>query len=110
MSKYPADDTAHNGLAVQYFYTLNFKAALDEGAVLLDIYPGSVMGRSNYALYAMYATDFATAVVEAEKVRELDPTYFKAWLPRQLRRFRTVISELQNPRMPKWCLRVFGAS
>ena len=81
VSKYPADDTAHNGLAVQYFYTLNFKAALDEGAVLLDIYPGSVMGRSNYALYAMYATDFATAVVEAEKVRELDPTYFKAWLP-----------------------------
>jgi tetratricopeptide (TPR) repeat protein len=81
VSKYPADDTAHNGLAVQYFYTLDFKAALDEGAVLLDIYPTSVMGRSNLALYAMYATDFDTAVVEAEKVRELDPEYFKAWLP-----------------------------
>ncbi len=81
VQKYPADDTAHNGLAVQYFYTLDFKSALRQGAVLLDIYPSSVMGRSNYALYAMYATDFETAVAEAEKVRELDPTYFKAWLP-----------------------------
>ena len=81
ISKYPADDTAHNGLAVQYFYTLDFQNALREGAVLLDIYPSNVMGRSNYALYAMYATDFETAVSEAEKVRELDPTYFKAWLP-----------------------------
>ena len=81
VSKYPADDTAHNGLAVQYFYTLDFQSALRQGAVLLDIYPSSVMGRSNYALYAMYATDFETAVVEAGKVRELDPAYFKAWLP-----------------------------
>lgn len=81
VEKYPADDTAHNGLAVQYFYTLDFQSALRQGAVLLDIYPSSVMGRSNYALYAMYATDFDTAVAEAEKVREADPGYFKAWLP-----------------------------
>jgi tetratricopeptide (TPR) repeat protein len=81
VQKYPADDTAHNGLAVQYFYTLDFQNALREGAVLLDIYPNSVMGRSNYALYAMYATDFDTAVEEAGKVREQDPNYFKAWLP-----------------------------
>ena len=81
VEKYPADDTAHNGLAVQYFYTLDFKSALREGKVLLDIYPSNVMGRSNYALYAMYATDFETAVAEAAKVRELDPNYFKAWLP-----------------------------
>lgn len=81
VQKYPADDTAHNGLAVQYFYSLDFASALAEGRILLDIYPSSVMGRSNYALYAMYAGDFETAVKEAQKVRELDPTYFKAWLP-----------------------------
>ncbi len=81
VDKYPADDTAHNGLAVQYFYSLDFASALREGSILLDIYPRSVMGRSNYALYAMYAGDFETAVEEADKVRELDPTYFKAWLP-----------------------------
>jgi len=81
VEKYPADDTAHNGLAVQYFYSLDFASALEEGRVLLDIYPSSVMGRSNYALYAMYAGDFATAIDEAQEVRKLDPTYFKAWLP-----------------------------
>ena len=81
VEKYPADDTAHNGLAVQYFYTLDFEAALKQGGVLLDIYPNSVMGRSNYALFAMYAGDFDKAVAEADKVREQDPTYFKAWLP-----------------------------
>lgn len=81
VEKYPADDAAHNGLAVQYFYALDFQSALRAGAVLLDIYPNSVMGRSNYALYAMYASDFQTAVDEAQKVRELDPDYFKAWLP-----------------------------
>lgn len=81
VEKYPADDTAHNGLAVQYFFTLDFQAAQRQGGVLLDIYPNSVMGRSNYALYAMYASDFEMSVEEAAKVRELDETYFKAWLP-----------------------------
>jgi len=81
IEKYPADDAAHNGLAIQYFYTLDFQNALSTGGALLDIYPNSVMGRSNYALYAMYASDFDTAVEEATKVRELDETYFKAWLP-----------------------------
>ena len=81
VEKYPADDTAHNGLAVQYFYSLDFAGALSEGGVALEIYPNSVMGRSNYALFAMYASDFDKAVTEAQTVRELDETYFKAWLP-----------------------------
>ncbi len=81
IEKYPADDAAHNGLAIQYFYILDFENALKAGSVVLDIYPRSVMGRSNYALYAMYAGDFDTAVTAAGKVRELDPSYFKAWLP-----------------------------
>ncbi|MDJ0938568.1 MAG: hypothetical protein QNJ00_02260 [Woeseiaceae bacterium] len=78
---YPSDDAAHNGLAIQYFYTLDFDAALQAGGKLLDIYPNSVMGRSNYALYAMYASDFDTAAAEAAKVRELDADYHKGWLP-----------------------------
>jgi tetratricopeptide (TPR) repeat protein len=81
VEQFPADDAAHNGLAIQYFYTLDFESALEAGGRLLEIYPKSVMGRSNYALYAMYASDFETAVAEAEKVRELDPGYFKGWLP-----------------------------
>ncbi len=81
VEKYPADDTAHNGLAVQYFYALDFQKAQEQGSVLLDIYPNSVMGRSNYALYAMYASNFDKAVAEAAEVRKLDESYFKAWLP-----------------------------
>lgn len=81
VERFPADDAAHNGLAIQHFYTLDFDAALAAGGKLLDVYPNSIMGRSNYALYAMYASDFDTAVTEARKVRELDPEYFKAWLP-----------------------------
>ncbi len=81
VERFPADDAAHNGLAIQYFYSLDFDAALAAGARLLEVYPNSIMGRSNYALYAMYASDFDTAVTEAQKVRELDPDYFKAWLP-----------------------------
>ncbi len=81
IDKYPADDAAHNGLAIQYFYTLDFDSALKEGRALLDIYPSSIMGRSNYALYAMYAGDFDTAITEARNVQDQDPGYFKAWLP-----------------------------
>ena len=68
VEKYPADDTAHNGLAVQYFYALDFQKAQEQGSVLLDLYPNSVMGRSNFALYAMYASDFDRAVAEAAEV------------------------------------------
>jgi len=85
VDKYPADDAAHNGLAIQYFYTLDFDSALEQGGELLEIYPSSVMGRSNYALYAMYASDFDTAAAEARHVQELDPDYFKAWLPIAMR-------------------------
>ena len=85
VEKYPADDAAHNGLAIQYFYTLDFDRALEQGGELLEIYPNSVMGRSNYALYAMYASDFETAFAEARRVQELDAEYFKAWLPIAMR-------------------------
>ncbi len=81
VERYPADDTAHNGLAVQYFYALQFDKALEQGGRLLEIYPSNVMGRSNYALYAMYASDFERAVEQADLGREMDATYFKAWLP-----------------------------
>jgi tetratricopeptide (TPR) repeat protein len=85
VQKYPADDNAHNGLAVQYFYVLDFQNALREGGIVLDIYPNNVMGRSNYALYAMYAGDFETAIGAADKVKQLDPGYFKAWLPNAMK-------------------------
>jgi tetratricopeptide (TPR) repeat protein len=78
---YPADGAAHNNLAISYFMTLNFPAALAEGRRVLDIYPEDIQFRANYALYAMYASDLKTAVEESAKVLKADPTYYLAYLP-----------------------------
>ena len=81
VNEYPADDSAHNNLAVLYFFTLDFAAALEEGARVLDVYPNVSIYRGNYALYAMYAGDFDVAVAEMQQLLEEDPGYFKGWLP-----------------------------
>jgi tetratricopeptide (TPR) repeat protein len=81
VEKYPADDSAHNNLAVLYFFTLDFPAAQAEGQSVLDIYPNVAIYRGNSALYAMYAGDFETAVAEAQSLLESEPGYFKGWLP-----------------------------
>lgn len=81
IEKYPADDAAHNNLAVLHFFTLDFDAALAAGQKVLDLYPNVVIYRGNYVLYAMYAGDFETAVTGARQLLETEPTYFKAWLP-----------------------------
>ena len=81
VEKYPADHVGHNNLAVQYFLALDFDKALREGLLALNIYPNNSVTRSNYALYAMYSSDFETAAAEAEKLREIDQSFFKAWLP-----------------------------
>jgi len=81
VEQYPADDSAHNNLAVLHFLTLDFDAALAEGQKVLDVYPNVAIYRGNMLLFAMYAGDFETAVSEAQKLLEVEPEYFKAWLP-----------------------------
>jgi len=77
--KFPSDGAGHNNLAIAYFGTLNFTKALEEGRHVLGIYPNSPLYRSNYALYAMYAGDFATAATEGRKMA--DTGDFLAYLP-----------------------------
>jgi eukaryotic-like serine/threonine-protein kinase len=79
VKKYPSDGAGHNNLAIAYFGTLNFPKALEEGRLVLTIYPNSPLYRSNYALYAMYAGDFATAGTEGRKMA--DQGDFLAYLP-----------------------------
>jgi len=81
VERYPADDSAHNNLAVLYFFALDFPAALAEGQKVLDVYPNVAIYRGNSMLYAMYAGDFEAAVTEAQQLVESEPAYFKAWLP-----------------------------
>ncbi|MGD8898159.1 MAG: protein kinase, partial [Acidobacteriota bacterium] len=80
LSIYPADDTAHNNLAMSYFSTRRFAEALEEGRRALEIYPNRLLYRGNCALFAMYAGDFATAEDEARQLVESHPDYYPAYL------------------------------
>ena len=79
-AKYPADGAAHNNLALANFYLLRFDEARAEGKRVIDIYPRSGLYRYNYALYAMYAGDFATAASEARTALETNPHLQKAYI------------------------------
>ena len=79
--EYPADGAGHNNLAVGYFRKLDFKRALEEGGRLLEIYSNSPLYRTNYALYAMYAGDFDTAVKQAQRIVDEKQATYDTYLP-----------------------------
>ena len=80
VKKYPADSAGYNNLAVANFYTLNFSKALEWGKKAIDIYPKSFKYRANYALYAMYASDFKTAGDAARELIKDNPNFDTAYL------------------------------
>ncbi|HYU80109.1 MAG TPA: hypothetical protein VEK56_14065, partial [Vicinamibacterales bacterium] len=47
----------------------------------LEIYPRKLLYRGNYALYAMYASDFKSALDGATQLLNDEPTYYPAYLP-----------------------------
>ena len=81
VSLYPADQAGHNNLAIAYFATLRFPDALREGRRAIELYPKSVKFRTNYALYAMYASDFRSAADAARAIVKEDPAFVAAYLP-----------------------------
>lgn len=81
VDKYPADSAGYNNLAVAYFSVLDFPAALEAGRKALTVYPSNAIMLSNYALYAMYAGDFATGATQARELLKKDSSAFMAWLP-----------------------------
>ncbi len=68
VAQYPADGAGHNNLAVAYFRGLQFGKAMEEGRRVRQIYPNSPLYRTNFALFAMYAGNFALASDEARKL------------------------------------------
>jgi tetratricopeptide (TPR) repeat protein len=81
VTAYPADVVGHNNLALAYFHLLDFKKTMAEGKAALDLAPGNVAVRDNYALYAMYAGAFDQAANEAKRVIKQQPTLAVARLP-----------------------------
>jgi tetratricopeptide (TPR) repeat protein/tRNA A-37 threonylcarbamoyl transferase component Bud32 len=77
---YPADDTAHNNLAMSLFSCRRFAEALEEGRRALEIYPRRLLYRGNHALFAMYAGDFATAEDGARRLVESNPEYYPVYI------------------------------
>jgi serine/threonine protein kinase/tetratricopeptide (TPR) repeat protein len=81
VKQYPADGAGHNNLALAYFSIRDFARAMKEGQRALDIYPRKRLYRGNYALYAMYGSEFEAARKQAEELLRDEPSYYAAFLP-----------------------------
>ena len=77
---YPADTAGIANMALAHFYKREMAGALADGRKAIEIYPKNVLQRNNVALYAMYASDFDSAIKEAEAVLKLNDAYPKAYL------------------------------
>ena len=73
IARYPADNVAHNNLAVTAFYTMDFERALEVGREVANRFPNNSAYGGNLALYAMYASRFDVAAAAANKVIDMDP-------------------------------------
>lgn len=80
VEKFPADGAGSNNLAVLYTFTAQYEKALAQSEQLLSIYPGRTLYHANHAQYAIYAGDIELAAAEAQKVIDLDPSFFKAYM------------------------------
>jgi tetratricopeptide (TPR) repeat protein/tRNA A-37 threonylcarbamoyl transferase component Bud32 len=81
VKKFPADSAGYNNLALTHFSQLNFAKALEYGRKAIEIYPRTYKYRANYALYAMYASDFQTAASTAQELIKEEPNVEVPYLP-----------------------------
>jgi tetratricopeptide (TPR) repeat protein len=81
VNEFPADISGRNNLAVSEFMLLNFDQALEQGQRVVAIWPGYVLGRTNLALFAMYAGRFDAAAQYAHDALRLSNTATTAYIP-----------------------------
>jgi eukaryotic-like serine/threonine-protein kinase len=72
---YPADEGGYLNLAFAYLLVRDFDKAVAAGRKATEIQPRSVLARTNYAMYAMYAGDFKTAIREANVALKENPSF-----------------------------------
>jgi tetratricopeptide (TPR) repeat protein len=75
VQRFPSDAAGLSNLALANFSMWDFPRALEVGRQAAALYPSNVLRQSNVALYAMYASDFATAIAQANRVLELNKDY-----------------------------------
>jgi serine/threonine protein kinase/tetratricopeptide (TPR) repeat protein len=79
-TKYPGDRAAHSNLGLAYFNMLDFPRAMAHTLTAVQLSPKSTRYRNNYALYAMYSSDFAKATEAATAVLKQNPLQVKAYV------------------------------
>jgi len=72
---FPADGVGHSNLAFAYLSVRDFDRAVVSGGEAVALEPNNVVKRMNYAMYAMYAGDFETAIAESNTVLEQNPAF-----------------------------------
>ncbi|HEY1907670.1 MAG TPA: tetratricopeptide repeat protein, partial [Myxococcaceae bacterium] len=71
VARYKSDAAAHNNRALCLTRLRDMPQALEEMREVVAIFPNRALYRVNLALYAAYATDFATAQAEATRAQQL---------------------------------------
>ena len=75
VGKYPADEGGYLNLAFAYLLVRDFDRAVVAGRKATEIQPRSVLARTNYAMYAMYAGEFKTAIRESNVALKENPSF-----------------------------------
>ena len=78
---YPGDAAGFNNLSIAYVFTLDFTKAQSAVKRSIEINPRNLKAQLNYALYSMYAGDFATAITQAQRLIQENPSYQFLYLP-----------------------------
>ena len=78
---YPGDAAGFNNLSIAYVFTLDFTKARSAVKRSIEISPRNLKAQLNYALYSMYAGDFATAISQAQRLIQENPSYQFLYLP-----------------------------
>ena len=86
LAQYPADTTARNQRAVCFASLRNMREAMSEMREAIRILPKRVVLRSNFALFAAYAGEFAKAEKEVRELLEPDDQAIAALALSQLGR------------------------
>ena len=92
--QFPNDTAGLSNLALAEFYGRNMEKALQLGLQATKTFPKAVFYKSNAALYALYAGDFAAAQKEAASVLEINPAHTKGFLT-------TALSQLATDHAPE---------